>query len=59
MVCGIFGNGLREEINSLVVVFGREGLVSEIFESVCLYPYQFAGYLGARIQRTSDIDEFR
>lgn len=36
MVLRVEGDGLREEVNRLVVVFGREGLVALVFQGVRL-----------------------
>jgi len=36
MILGVDSNSLREQVNRFIVVFGREGLVSLIFQSVGL-----------------------
>lgn len=58
MICGIDGNGLREEIDSLVVIFGRESLVSEIFQGVGLGCTLANDLQHNQSSRTSDMGEF-
>lgn len=36
MILRVNGDGLREEVDRCIIVFGCEGLVSLIFQGVCL-----------------------